>query len=174
MPGTLQRNLASSPLPDAKADVEWTTGKASAQDGPLKSASKNLVDEEGLLPEFRPERLDRDLSKYLWNGKGRLSLKGLWEHVNRCIYLPRPKDRSVLVRTVSSAVNSAVPGPFAYAEIWDETNRAYRGLAIECGGSNPSRHRRRKPHREAGCRRNEPSRADARVAAGQPANSDRP
>ena len=120
---------------DAEADVEWTTSKVSAQDGLLRSASKKLVDEEGLLPELGPERLDRELRKYLWNGKDHLSLKDLWEYVNRCVYLPRLKDRSVLVKTVSSAVNGAVPGPFAYAESWDETNRAYRGLAIEDGGS---------------------------------------
>ena len=120
---------------DAEADVEWATSKVSAQDGLLRSASKRLVDEEGLLPELGPERLDKDLRKYLWNGKDHLSLKELWEHVNRCVYLPRLKDRSVLVKTVSSAINGVVPGPFAYAESWDEANQAYRGLAIEDGGS---------------------------------------
>ena len=120
---------------DAEADVEWTTGKVSAQDGLLRSASKKLVDEEGLLPELGPERLDRELRKYLWNDKDHLSLKDLWEYVNRHVYLPRLKDRSVLVKTVSLAVNGTVPGPFAYAESWDEVNQAYQGLAIEDGGS---------------------------------------
>ena len=120
---------------DAKADVEWATGKVSAQDGLLRSASKKLVDEEGLLPELGPERLDRELRKYLWNGKDHLQLQDLWKHVNRCVYLPRLKDCSVLVKTVSSAVNGVVPGPFAYAESWDEANQTYRGLAIEDGGN---------------------------------------
>ena len=101
-----------------------------ARDDLLGRASKRLVEEEGLLPELGPARLDRELRKYIWNGKDHLSLKDLWEYVNRYTYLPRLKDRSVLIRTVAAAIGSLLPGPFAYAEGWDETARIYRGLLI--------------------------------------------
>ena len=114
----------------AEADVAWVSGKVTAGDGLLGSASKRLVDEEGLLTELGPGRLDRELQKYIWNGKDHLSLKALWEYVNRYTYLPRLKDRSVLVRAVGSAVGGLLPGPFAYAESWNETARTYQGLAI--------------------------------------------
>ncbi|MCT8268022.1 DUF499 domain-containing protein [Afifella sp. JA880] len=118
----------------AQSGVEWTTSKVPAQDGLLARASKKLVSEEGLLPELGPARLDRELQKYIWNGKDHLFLKDLWEYLNRYTYLPRLKDRNVLVRSVQSAVSGMLPGPFAYAERWDEGRQSYAGLAISgCG-----------------------------------------
>ena len=37
----------------------------------------------------------------------------------------------MLVRTVATAVGGMLPGPFAYAESWDETAGTYQGLAID-------------------------------------------
>lgn len=115
----------------AQAEVEWVSGKVPAQDGLLARASKKLVGEEGLLSELGPTRLDRDLQKYIWNGKPHLSLKDLWEYLNRYTYLPRVKNQVVLVKAVQAAVGGMLPGPFAYAERWDEKTDSYLGLAIE-------------------------------------------
>ena len=115
----------------AHADWEWVSGKIPAQDGLLARASKKLVAEEGLLVELGPARLDRDLQKYIWNDKPHLSLKDLREYLNRYIYLPRLKGQDVLVKAVQSAVSGMLPGPFAYAERWDEKSDVYLGLAIE-------------------------------------------
>ena len=115
----------------AEADVTWMSGKVPAQDGVLGRASRKLVGEEGLLPELGPARLDRELQKYIWNDKHHLSLRDLWEYLNRYTYLPRLKDRTVLVRAVASAISGMIPGPFAYAEGWDETAQTYRGLTID-------------------------------------------
>ncbi|MEQ1672135.1 MAG: DUF499 domain-containing protein, partial [Hyphomicrobium sp.] len=115
----------------AQAEVEWVSGKVPAQDGLLARASKKLVSDEGLLPELGPTRLDRDLQKYIWNGKAHLSLKDLWEYLNRYTYLPRLKSQAVLVKTVQAAIGGMLPGPFAYAERWDEKSGVYQGLAIE-------------------------------------------
>ena len=114
----------------AQADLEWTSAKVPAQDGLLARASKKLVSDEGLLPELGPARLDRELQKYIWNGKDHLFLKNLWEYMNRYTYLPRVKNRSVLAKAVQSAVTGMLPGPFAYADRWDETKNSYVGLAI--------------------------------------------
>lgn len=115
----------------AQSEVTWMSGKVPAQDGLLSRASKKLVSEEGLLPELGPTRLDRDLQKYIWNGKAHLSLKDLWEYLNRYTYLPRIKDKQVLIKSVQAALSNMLPGPFAYAERWDEQTRAYRGLVID-------------------------------------------
>lgn len=115
----------------AQAEVEWVSGKVPAQDGLLARASKKLVAEEGLLPELGPTRLDRDLQKYIWNGKPNLSLKDLWEYLNRYTYLPRLKNEAVLVKTVQAAITGMLPGPFAYAERWDDKTDTYLGLALE-------------------------------------------
>jgi predicted AAA+ superfamily ATPase len=115
----------------AQAEVEWVSGKIPAQDGLLARASKKLVGEEGLLTELGPTRLDRDLQKYIWNGKPHLSLRDLREYLSRYTYLPRLKNQDVLVRSVQQAVSGMIPGPFAYAERWDEAAGAYLGLAID-------------------------------------------
>ena len=122
---------------NAQADVEWVSGKVPAQDGLLGRASKKLVAEEGLLTELGPSRLDRDLQKYIWNDKPQLSLKDLREYLNRYIYLPRLKGQDVLVKAVQAAISGMLPGPFAYAERWDEKTDTYLGLAIERAGNAP-------------------------------------
>jgi hypothetical protein len=119
----------------AQAELAWTSGKVPSQDGLLARASKKLVSDEGLLPELGPTRLDRDLQKYIWNGKAHLSLKELWEFLNRFTYLPRLKNQTVLVKAVQAGISGMLPGPFAYAERWDEGSQTYLGLAIEKAGN---------------------------------------
>ncbi|MGM4883090.1 DUF499 domain-containing protein [Rhizobium sp. 62_C5_N11_2] len=121
----------------AQADLTWTSAKIPAQDGLLARASKKLVSDEGLLPELGPTRLDRELQKYIWNGKSHLSLKDLSEYLNRYTYLPRLQNQQVLTRAVQVAISGMLPGPFAYAERWDETTQTYHGLAIEKAGNVP-------------------------------------
>ena len=114
----------------AQSDVEWTTAKVPSQDGLLARASKKLVSDQGIWPELGPDNLNRQLEKYIWNGKSHLQLKDLWEYLNRYVYLPRIKNQAVLKKTVQSAVSGMLPGPFAYAERWDETEDSYKGLAV--------------------------------------------
>ncbi|QZD88668.1 DUF499 domain-containing protein [Qipengyuania aurantiaca] len=120
---------------DAQSDVEWSSSKIPAQDGLLSRASKKLASDEGLLPELGPTRLDRDLQRYIWNGKPHLLLRDLWEYLNRYTYLPRLKDQTVLVKAVQAAVSGMLPGPFAYAEKWDENGESYLGLLIDKASS---------------------------------------
>lgn len=120
---------------DAQSDVEWSSSKIPAQDGLLSRASKKLASDEGLLPELGPTRLDRDLQRYIWNGKPHLLLRDLWEYLNRYTYLPRLKDQTVLVKAVQAAVSGMLPGPFAYAEKWDESSESYLGLLIDKAAS---------------------------------------
>jgi hypothetical protein len=94
-----------------------------------------LTSDEGLFPELGPARLDRELQKYIWNGKDHLLLRDLAEYLSRYVYLPRVKGRAVLVKTVHAAIDGMIPGPFAYAEHWDEAKKAYAGLVIT-GGTN--------------------------------------
>lgn len=115
----------------AQADVEWASSKVPAQDGLLARASKKLVSDQGIWPELGPDNLNRQLEKYIWNKKDHLSLKEVWEYLNRYTYLPRLKNREVLSKAVQTAISGMVAGPFAYAERWDEKTQTYIGLAIE-------------------------------------------
>ena len=115
----------------AQADVEWASAKIPAQDGLLARASKKLVSDQGIWPELGPDNLNRQLEKYIWNDKDHLSLKEIWEYLNRYTYLPRLKNREVLVKSVQTAVSGMLPGSFAYAERWDGKTQSYIGLAID-------------------------------------------
>ncbi|MRX50205.1 DUF499 domain-containing protein [Paracoccus sp. S-4012] len=119
----------------AQSDVEWTSAKVPAQDGLLARASKKLVSDQGIWPELGPDNLNRQLEKYIWNGKPHLHLKDLWEYMNRYTYLPRVKNRAVLSKAVHAAVSGMLPGPFAYAERRDEVAGSYVGLAISGASS---------------------------------------
>ncbi|TVS19384.1 MAG: ATP-binding protein, partial [Gammaproteobacteria bacterium] len=119
----------------AQSDVEWMSAKVPAQDGLLARASKKLVSDQGIWPELGPDNLNRQLEKYIWNGKPHLHLKDLWEYLNRYTYLPRVKNRSVLSKAVHAAVSGMLPGPFAYAERWDGSKETYVGLAISGASS---------------------------------------
>lgn len=119
----------------AQSDVEWMSAKVPAQDGLLARASKKLVSDQGVWPELGPDNLNRQLEKYIWNGKPHLHLKDLWEYLNRYTYLPRVKNRAVLSKAVHAAVSGMLPGPFAYAERWDEAKGTYVGLAISGASS---------------------------------------
>jgi uncharacterized protein len=114
-----------------QSEIKWQSSKVSAQDSLLARASRKLVSDEGLLPELGPNRLDGDLKKYIWNDNDHLSLKDLWEYLNRYTYLPRLKNKEVFVKTVHASVSLMVPGPFAYAERWDEMEGVYKGLVID-------------------------------------------
>ncbi|MGB0694295.1 MAG: DUF499 domain-containing protein [Rhodospirillaceae bacterium] len=115
----------------AQSDVGWSSSRIAAQDGLLARASKKLISDEGLFPELGAERFNRELTKYIWNAQKHLFLKDLWEYLNRYIYLPRVKDRTVLIKTVQSGVGGMLHGPFGYAQAWDEASLSYRGLALQ-------------------------------------------
>lgn len=115
---------------NAQADLDWQSTKVPAQDGLLARATKKLVSDEGLFPELGPARLDRELKKYVWNGKNHLYLKDLWEYFNRYVYFPRLKNKDVLAKAVRAAISGVVPGAFAYAEGWNEAEEKYEGLVI--------------------------------------------
>lgn len=115
----------------AQSEVEFTSSKIPAQDGVLARASKKLVADGALLPEIGPDNLNRNLEKYIWNEKPHLALQDLWEYLNRYTYLPRLKNRDTFISTIRGAVSSMFPGPFAYAERYDQATGKYAGLVVQ-------------------------------------------
>ncbi|WP_422075982.1 ATP-binding protein [Sulfitobacter geojensis] len=117
----------------ATSELEWSSAKIPSQEGLLARASKKLVSDEGLFTELGPARLNRELEKYIWNGRSQLHLKDIWEYSNRYIYLPRLRGRTVLIACIQAAISGIVPGPFAYAENYEEGN-GYEGLHLQNSG----------------------------------------
>ena len=56
---------------------------------------------------------------------------------NALLWGARGMGKSSLVKAVHAAISGMLPGPFAYAERWDEKTGTYLGLAIERAGNAP-------------------------------------
>ena len=112
-----------------QSDVKFASCRIPSQDGVLSRTSKKLVSGEALLPEIGPVRLNGALEKTVWGDKPHLSLKDLWEYLNRYTYLPRLKNRDTLVKAIKAAVGGK-SGPFAYAEWWNADTGSYAGLVM--------------------------------------------
>ena len=111
-------------------EISWSCTKLSTQEEILPAAGKRLLSDEALLVSLGPARLQRDLKEYMWHDKPHISLQKLWQDLNKFIYLPRLKRQQVLQKTVSTAISTAHPGAFAYAQGWDEEKQIYIGLAV--------------------------------------------
>ena len=118
----------------AQTDIKFIHRRLQVKEGLLNSASKTLVRDEVLICKLGPEKLNNDLESYIWKDQPHLPLKAVWEYLNRYIYLPRLKNRQVLIDCIRSALSSSddlLPAPFAYAQAFDEAKGEYRGLTIK-------------------------------------------
>lgn len=120
-----------------ETEVEFVSVRIPAQDGVLGRAGKKLVSTGALMTEIGPENLNRALEKHIWQDKPHINLGDAWEYLNRYIYLPRLAGPKTLIESVRRAISDIIPGPFAYARVWDETEQAYAGLAIENSADTP-------------------------------------
>lgn len=113
--------------------VAWESLRLTGTDGLAVRASKKLRTDELYLTSFAPSRLKMELDKIpLWRGdrKEHVSVKQLVEDFARYIYLPRMKDATVLMRSISDGVNLLTwsQDSFGLADSFDETTGRYRGL----------------------------------------------
>ncbi|MBX6764706.1 MAG: DUF499 domain-containing protein [Rubrobacteraceae bacterium] len=122
--------------PDPLGEVEWTELRAAGQDPIAVRAGKKLVSEEFLLPVLGPGRLKMELDRNLWREADHIGTRQLWEYLCTYLYLPRLKDRDVLLRAIQEGVSTiAASDVFAYAEAYDEETGRYIGLRLGGAGS---------------------------------------
>ena len=97
-------------------------------------AGTRFVKEDQLRVTTTPKMIWLDLGEHLrarWN-TGHLSVGELWGYYSKYPYLPRLRDRSVLVSAVSDALfDAAFAGQgFALAEGYDHATGLFTGLAV--------------------------------------------
>jgi predicted AAA+ superfamily ATPase len=112
----------------------WEALKLSGIDGLAVRASKKLRSDELLLPTFAATRLKMELDKIpLWRN-GSVTAKQLVEDFARYVYLPRLRDPSVLLNSISDGVAMLTweHDTFAFADSYDETSSRYIGLRGGC------------------------------------------
>ena len=117
----------------ADKDIDYTASSVSSQDRLFEKIKRNLVRDEIVFEKLGPQRLQRELDKYIWRDNHHLKTADIRDYCGKFIYMPRLLRLSVLEKTVLSAISQTVPGAFAYAEAYDETAGEYKGLIVEGG-----------------------------------------
>jgi len=114
------------------AEVTWEQTRVAGSEPIPVRVSKKLAGEEGLLTQYAGTRLRMDLDRVpLWPADaGHVSTQQLWSYYAQYLYLPRLRDRTVLVGAIEQGVASMTweSDTFAYAEGFDESKDRYLGL----------------------------------------------
>lgn len=99
-----------SPRQEGTAPVEWETILLKGTDlgstgGLVQRASYRLQSQELLITNWSPIHLRRELDEYLWkDGQPHITVKQLWEYFAMYLYLPRLRDKDVLLATIRAGV----------------------------------------------------------------------
>lgn len=117
------------------AEIAWEASRVTGTDPLPTRVSKKLEQAELLFPVLGGVRLRMELDDVpLWPGD-HVSTQTLWTHFARYLYLPRLRDRAVLVGAIESGVADTAwrQDTFAYAQGFDEESRRYLGLVAGSG-----------------------------------------
>lgn len=113
-----------------KPEVTWEQTRVTGQEPIPLRVSRKLAQEEGLITEYSAARLRMDLDRVpLWP-QDHVGTKDLWSYYAQYLYLPRLRDRTVLLGAIEQGVGSLSweQDAFAYADAYDEEKQRYRGL----------------------------------------------
>lgn len=117
--------------PDPKGSMEWNEIRQQGADSLALRASKKAKNEELLLVQMGGIRLRHEMDKIpLWRGDSVL-IKQLIDDFATYLYLPRLRDRDVLIAAIREGLSKLTwqTETFAYAERYDEKTGRYLGLS---------------------------------------------
>ena len=129
VPETYQWALVPT-QPDPKGPVEWAEVRLQNGGGLAERTAKKLIDGDLLRVQMSGSVLRLELDRVpLWRGN-HVGLQQLAEDFARYLYLPRLRDREVLLHAVRDGVGrpSWLSEGFAYAERFDQASGRYMGL----------------------------------------------
>ncbi len=120
--------------PDPQGIPTWSEIRLQSQ-GPAQEAlavraAKKLRNEELLITQMAGTRLRMELDRIpLWRGD-HVNLKQLGDDFAKYLYLPRLRGSDVLLLAIEQGVSQLTweSETFGYADSWDLTRNAYRGL----------------------------------------------
>lgn len=117
---------------DADGKVEWQTFHIRGDGMLADRVDQRLIQDEQLMTRLGPRRLSMILEQYdLWRTQPHVSTQRIWEVLCSFLYMPRLRERGVLLDAIKSAVTRLQNEDFAYAKQFDPAQGRYEGLAIE-------------------------------------------
>jgi hypothetical protein len=112
--------------------IEWSINRVSGQDPIAKRAGKRFESDEALLTQLGPGRLRKALDQFdLWRRQDHVEIKQVLNDFATYPYLPRLRDRQLVIDAVRSAVGQLVCDHFAYADGFDDAAQRYVGLTAD-------------------------------------------
>jgi predicted AAA+ superfamily ATPase len=122
------------PVQEGTGTIEWQATKLQG-DNLVNRASKKLVTDQSMIPNWSAALLRMELDKWLWKDKTHIRVKEVWEYFAQYIYLPRLKDEQTFINAIREGVGSLTWSDFfAYASAVRDDGY-YVGLV---SGVNPS------------------------------------
>jgi hypothetical protein len=122
------------PAQEGTSSIEWQSTKLQG-DSLVARASKKLIADQSMIPNWSAALLRMELDKWLWKDKSHIKAKEVWEYLAQYIYLPRLKDEQTLIGAIREGVGSLTWNDFfAYASAVRDDGH-YVGLVA---GVNPS------------------------------------
>ena len=122
------------PAQEGTNAIEWQSTKLQG-DSLVARASKKLIADQSMIPNWSAALLRMELDKWLWKEKNHIKVKEVWEYFAQYIYLPRLKDEQTFIGAIRAGVGSLTwKDFFAYASAVREDGH-YVGLIT---GANPS------------------------------------
>ena len=110
--------------------IDWEAARLSGNDSLAVRAGNKLKREELLVTSFAATRLRMELDEIpLWRGD-HVSIRQILEDFAQYLYLPRMRNPSVVLQSISAGVGLITwqCESFAYADSFDDERKRYRGL----------------------------------------------
>jgi uncharacterized protein len=112
--------------------VEWSINRLSGQDQIARRAGKRFESDEALLTQFGPGRLRKALDQFgLWREQDHVEINQLQADFATYLYLPRLRDRQLVIDAIRSAVSQLVCDHFGFADGFKDDR--YLGLVATAG-----------------------------------------
>lgn len=112
----------------SEKEYEWGFTRLQGGEHLVERVSTKLLHSQELIKNWSAATLLIELDRYLWKNENHLSIKQLWEYLAQYLYLPRLRDREVLVEAVRQGVASNTwSNFFGYASAVGEDGH-YLGL----------------------------------------------
>lgn len=114
------------PTQEGTGPIEWEVSRISGgSESMVLRANKKLLNAQHLIIKWSPAILKMELDRWLWKESPHIYIKNLWDYLTTYCYLPRLKNESVLMRTISEGICGTEY--FAYAASVTSDGK-YQGL----------------------------------------------